>query len=334
MLKYLGEEYWELTWMASGTLLDQGTMLEGIKTGTADMGYIDIANFPEDFPVSNLWVQPGIGGISASGGTAAFTDWVLKNQDKYEEFDDIVFLWGQSNGACSFLTADPVTGIASLKGKNIGTAPIMSKTLQQLGANPINVPNSEVYEALRNGMLDGMYQSIGGMVKFGYTDSVVNAFAVPMNAQVYCVAMNRSTFESMPLSQRQAFMDAWNEIFWDKLLPNWFENMILEIPRDYSESAVKVKWTVVEPGSDLEKEFVGAVSPLLDEYTAKLDGLGYDSTAIVKEIQDEMKYWSDNFYSTQDEIDPFLMAVDGTFEDWYKTYEPKPIPEHKIQTVE
>jgi TRAP-type C4-dicarboxylate transport system substrate-binding protein len=326
---HMGAEWVDITWYPSGTLLTQESILDGLKVGTADIAFVDLASFPEDFPVCNLWGQPGVPVYSSVGGIGAFSEWCQTNQDNFDEFNDIVFLSGQNNGVCTFLMAKEVKTPADLVGKTIRCAPVFADTLKELGINPITMPIGEVYEGLRSGLIDGAYASIGGQVGWDFSAVAPYALIVPMNNQSYMWGMNRDLFESMPLSEQKAFMDGWNEAFWDHMLPGWEEMQILSTPA-VQDGTEKLKTLVAyEPGSADANAFVDPVIKLRDDYMKKLDDMGYDSAAILKDIEAECDKWVENWWTFDRENEPYFVWWQKTYDEWLANYAiPEPMPEH------
>jgi TRAP-type C4-dicarboxylate transport system substrate-binding protein len=327
--KYVGEEYVTINYYPNSTLLGQEAMLDGLRSGTADIGFVDIPFFQQDFPVCNLWVQPGMGVTSTAGGTAAFTEWAQTNQNKYEEFDSLVFLSGQNNGPCTWLTKFKINAINDLSGKQLRSTPTLSRTLQAFGVNPVNLPIGEMYEALRTGLVEGEYASFGGMVAMGYGDFAKNALAMSVNSEVYGFFMNRNVFNTMPPSQQEAFMAGWNEGFWEGMLPNWEQMQILSVQLILDGAKNVDGWQIAAPGSEFDKQFRDISAPVLEAYMRELDGMGYDAEAIKAEIQAEQEKWTDGWWGFDREFEPYVAMAEGTYDEWVNHYSiPQPIPEH------
>lgn len=329
----LGDEWVELTWYPSSSLLGQTETLEGIIAGTADIGFLDMTSYPEDFPATNLWGQPGLKVGSSPGGSAALTEWVFKNIDVLDEWDDVIFLSGQSNGPCTLLTTFPVASVNDLKGNSLRCAAILSATLQSWGANPINLPTGEAYEAMRTGMIEGQYASFGGMVSLGLGEFAKNATSISNNTQTYAMIMNKDVFNSMPESQQEAFLAGWDEFFWNKTLDHFEEKQILIVP-SIIENAGVVTWNWAD-GTALEKEFTDASAPLLEDYMKKLDGKGFDSQALLDDVNGGIAKWVDGWWDKDREMEVYVACSEGRYEEWLADYSiPPNKPDHIKATLD
>lgn len=324
----LGDDYINMRFYSNSTLLNQENMVDGLRAGTADIGMVCISFFPNEFPVSNMWIQPGMGVQSSSGGSGAFASWLIDNQDKYPEYDDFVALHGSNNGPVSFETTFKIESLSDLKGKQITTAPILSSVIQALAANPINLPTSEAYEAFRSGLVEGAYESLGGTMVMGYTDYASNALVVALNSEVYAYCMNKSSFEKMPPSQQEAFLAGWHKGWWEGQLPHYEELMILSAP-PIVENAPKLKsLTIAEPGSPIDVEIREKTASALEAYKETLNGLGFDADSIQTEILGYEEDWNE-WWGFDREMEFYRANLDGTYEEWRANYHiPDNMPEH------
>ena len=311
-----------LTGYYSAALLSQADMYDGILAGTADIGYIDLGSVAGSFPYTGIWGYPSLLVESQVGATAAYNEWV--QQTNPEDFKDVVFLFGQCMGPSTFLTTFELDDVGKLVGKQIRATSILSKTLLELGANPISMATGEVYEALRNGMLEGAFASFGSMAIYKFTDIASYGTMVPLGTTVMCYAMNKDVFNSMPESQQEAFMDAIYAAVWEKIIPNYEYINTLCVDAITSGAAV-VDWTFTNPDGELYKELSEGCASLLTTYLAELDGQGRDGTGQLAEIQSYLDKWCAGWWDFERHIEPFEALGSGTYDTWYGNYK---IPEN------
>jgi TRAP-type C4-dicarboxylate transport system substrate-binding protein len=297
-----------ITEFHNGTLLKQEDMLEGVKSGTADIGYVDFGTVAGAFPLCQIWAYPSIPTASQVGATAAFTEWAYTS--KLPEFKDFVFLCGQASGPGSFITTSDYDGVEGLKGKQIRTVGAMQKTIQALGANPISMPTGEVYEAVRNGMLFGAYASFGSLASQNVVEVAKYADMVPMGCQVYGFVMNKDRFNEMPDSQRIAFMEAWYDAFWNKMIPDW-ENMQTIMNPTILDAALEAQWTFTAPGTPEYNSYMDKVDSLLDDYVKELDAQGIDGQAEVDKVLASLDKWCAGWWGFERHIEPYKAASEG-----------------------
>jgi TRAP-type C4-dicarboxylate transport system substrate-binding protein len=310
----------------AGTLLAQDTMFDGVKAGTADIGYVDFAA-SGDFPLCKIWNYPNVGVESQVGATAAFSEWARKTDA--EEFKDVIFLNGFALGPSTFLTSKEVKSVDDLKGMQLYATGDMASTMDAFGVKPITMNTGEVYEAVRNGMIDGVYASFGSMARQSVTEIDKYAMMVPMGTAVYGYVMNKDTFNRMPASQQQAFLDAWDEGFWEGQIRNW-ERMRTMDDEVILPEAGKMHWTLIAPGTPEYKAFSDKTSGLLDEYLATLDAKGIDGESAYEEIKMYLDKWGSAWWDFERHAAPYVAAADGTLEDFEANYKiPDNMPDYK-----
>ncbi|MDR3294379.1 MAG: TRAP transporter substrate-binding protein DctP [Clostridiales Family XIII bacterium] len=307
----------------SGTLLTQDVMLDGIRAGTTDIGFVDFAA-SGDFPVSKIWYYASVNVASQTGGTAALTDWAQQTQP--DEYKDFVFLWGNCLGPASFMTTFPIESVADIQGKQLNATGAMQETLKSWGANPINMTTGEVYEAVRSGMIAGAYASFGSQARLGLTEVAPYATMVPMGSAVYGFLMNKDSFNRMPESQREAFMAAWDEAFYDGMMLQW-EKINQLVEPSIMAAAATVDWTFIDPDTAEYKEFASKSQGLLDEYLDSLDARGIDGRAEYANIQKYLDKWCANWWTFERHSELYKACADGTIEEYKANWSnPQPIP--------
>jgi TRAP-type C4-dicarboxylate transport system substrate-binding protein len=268
----------KITIYAGGTLLAQSDIYDGILAGTADMGFVDLGVVANRFPLSQIFTYPSIVFNAPIVASQAMQEWV--ESTKPAEYDNVVFLQSQGNGAPCFFTKQKISKLSDLKGKQIRATSVLAKTVETFGAVPVTMETSEVYEAMRSGLVDGMYNNFGAAAFLNLEEVGGFALITPLGSISYAHVMNKDVFNSMPKSQQEAFMRANNEAFVENLL--WQENTYLT--ERTRTCAGKVDLVFLE-GAPLE-EFKKACASLLDDYVKKLDTQGLDGTGQMKKIQE------------------------------------------------
>jgi tripartite ATP-independent transporter DctP family solute receptor len=104
----------------------------------------------------------------------------------------------------------PVKTPDDLRGMKIRTiqGPVFIDTFRILGANPTYLPAREVYNALKQGMIDGQDNSLSVSMLLKYTE--VNKYATLLNhiLTVRLVVVNKKYWETLSPEQQKIFMEA------------------------------------------------------------------------------------------------------------------------------
>lgn len=157
--KYTGGKI-KITTYPSSTLAGMNDMLDALDAGTCDMGYIQLDLYSNAFPVSQVMNYPGINYNSAYVACKVWKDF----QESYpmDEYDGYtVWMW-QSTGPSCIFSKSKITSLSDLSGKQYAApGTVTSDILSAWGAIPSTVDTSEMYEAIRNGLVDGRIGMFG-----------------------------------------------------------------------------------------------------------------------------------------------------------------------------
>jgi len=142
---------------------------------------------------------------------------------KPKEFDEIKVLWfhGQGPGFVC-MRSKPVYKVEDLKGSKIRTFGGNVKFMSALGAAPVAMPMTEVYEALSRGMVDGLLSTycslenrqLGEYIKWVTEDKSTGYTAT------FIMAMNKRKWNALP-PDVQKIIDALSEEYIAKLGSVW-----------------------------------------------------------------------------------------------------------------
>ena len=207
----------ELVIYPSGTLLAQADIFEGVESGVADMGMVDVSSVKELLPVCALWALPGTQATATTSGTAAMQEWVTRVQPA--ELDNVVVLHAQGNQAGQMVTSFQWDSVDDLAGKQLRATAAFSDIVTSLGATPVSVATSEMYEAARSGLIEGAYYTITANTINGSHEFMKYGTFTNMCTSPYLYVMNRDTFERMPETQQEFFLEAFEQAFWELIVP-------------------------------------------------------------------------------------------------------------------
>lgn len=182
-------------------LLPGAETLQGVADGRADMGYLADAYYPAQLPLTNIAGLPFQTSSPEAQGHAL--------AKLYEENTDFRAEWDAQN--VHVLTwapvppnvvavKDKVESLSELEGKKIRAIGYSGPAFEMAGMSPIAISQSEVYESLQRGVLDG---TSGGSLDI-LTDRDYQEVAphfLDVNSGNYAVTMNvinKKTWDSMP----------------------------------------------------------------------------------------------------------------------------------------
>ncbi|MFP5510893.1 MAG: C4-dicarboxylate TRAP transporter substrate-binding protein [Alphaproteobacteria bacterium] len=150
-----------------GALLGPNPTLSGLRDGVADVGILALTYFPSEMPYAQLVADLALLGDDhyvMLGATSEFV--MLHCQPCKDEFakNGMVALSGISTAPYVLLTTKPIVEIADMKGVKIRTGgSVWDRWSVRLGAEPVNVPSSEMYDTMSHGVVTAAVQPIGAL---------------------------------------------------------------------------------------------------------------------------------------------------------------------------
>ncbi len=138
-------------------LLPPRSGLSGVHDGIAAVGYHAATYTPAELPITNAIQEMGFNYSDPLVMIAAATDFNMNNPDAQAQWEKagVVFGGGYSTPSYNLMCRTPVKSLEDIKGKRLRTAgAAMSRWVESVGAVPVNVPSSEMYQGVEKGTLD------------------------------------------------------------------------------------------------------------------------------------------------------------------------------------
>lgn len=146
------EHYW------GGSLLSAPDTLPGVADGRADLGLTGAVYHPSQLPLSMIDSLPFMSPNAAAIGNA-FVEMYETSADLRAEYENSgVLLAGYAPVSVNlFFSKQPIPTMDALQGLRIRTLGLAADALNAAGANPIALPQPQVYESLEKGLLDASF---------------------------------------------------------------------------------------------------------------------------------------------------------------------------------
>jgi TRAP-type C4-dicarboxylate transport system substrate-binding protein len=160
-----------------------------------------------DFPMMALTELPGTA-TSADDGTRKL--WANFDRFLAREYKDtkVLMLWN-SDTASLMSKSKPIRTIEDLKGMKIRTpSAAQSAQLEALGAIPIDMPVTQIYNNLDRGVIDASMIPMSAALDFKLIE-VARYFTIdaPLGRSPFLVALNKSRYDKLPADLRKVIDD-------------------------------------------------------------------------------------------------------------------------------
>lgn len=289
----------ELTYKlySGGSLLGGKNMAPGLRDGIADIGQIAFAYYPSEFPYSILIADMSMYGTFPPAVSAATTEFMMLHCggciEDYKR-NGIVVLGGGSTTGFQIMSKEDLSTIESLKGKKIRTgSPQLARWAKQIGAVPVSIPSSEMYEALSRGQVDAVMNPLGAMKSHSIWDIAKKVTMV--NLGIYrpwgVFSINRKHWNGLTDDQRKILMK--NAAIGLIDTSNGYQKKDDEVLK----MAVEKKLELIEPSEGVKKSiemFQKSDWTIMVEQ-AKSKYKIADPEPLMKKMLDLIKKWENKF---------------------------------------
>jgi len=198
----------------AGSLLKPYQMLDGIKDGLADIGFVPTIFFPDKLPLENITlVAPFLTTdiVLLSRVMNKLHDTVPAFTQQYDKFN-VIRLGGTGADSFELLTTFPVKTVEDVKGRKIGTAGAALAWLRGTGATPVQSNMMEYYNSTKNGVFEGFIVFPSAFPAMKYPEAAPYIAKIGFGAQ-YSVALmaNKDSFKKLPPAVQKIMLEVGRE---------------------------------------------------------------------------------------------------------------------------
>ena len=168
-----------------------------VLNGVADFGFGLSGLYPQQFPRTMVAMLPF---ETRSGSEAAVALWHLYEKGVIApEYANLKPVALSAFANISFHSRKPVGAIADFKGLRISTdSRIMAQVITRLGAAPITMPPTDIYQALQRGTIDASGIGWPGILPFKLNEVVHYHLDAAVAAGALFNIMNKDSYAKLP----------------------------------------------------------------------------------------------------------------------------------------
>ncbi len=202
-----------ITYFNPNTICPEGEILDStIKGGQVHIG----SHMGSRNPGKTLLNSVNSPMITSNAMASSMTYWNLFNETEamQKELDGIKVLWLHTSAPSHINTVKkPVKTLEDLQGmKMIGATGLSLVMLRSLGANPIQVPNTDIYLSLQRNMAEGVLFPIAPLRSFKINEATKYSTLFYGPGGAIWAGMNKATWDSFPEDIKQIFEETTGEV--------------------------------------------------------------------------------------------------------------------------
>ena len=262
-----------------GSLLGATETIDGVKDGSADLCWSATSFFGGRFPVSEFINLTGNGITSARMGTDVYQAMYEQIPECANELKDwkVLALHACSYGPIS-LVKNKIEKPEDFKGKQIRTAgTVAAKYIEALGATPMTVPTSDVYESVSKGVIDGFTNDWHNIDCFKLYEPIDYCLDLPVSYTSCFMLMSQTAYDKLP-DDIKAVIDEYAADYAGDMAGYWWDSCRYWVADKMRANNVEV----YEPSDELRAwatsdEIIG---PIHQWYINYLNDKGLDGQAI------------------------------------------------------
>lgn len=261
---------------------------------SAERGMVDIAfglhgYTPGKFPLTSVVELPFMV-PSAKVGSLMLWDLYKKFPAIRAEHKDVKVLWLWTHDTGQILSNKPIQKIEDLKGMKLRCPSATQKNLiEQLGATPVMMPISELYESLQKGVVEGTVIPASAIYDFKL-DQVANNLTIgDFYVSTFFMAMNQDSWKKLSKKDQNIIQELIGR------------EMALKAGRAYDkagkmglEVCKKANIQVYKLDKDQHKKWENNVSEVHKQWINEMENKGLPGEKIYKEAVKLSRKYSQN----------------------------------------
>ncbi|HZK17964.1 MAG TPA: TRAP transporter substrate-binding protein [Clostridia bacterium] len=268
------------------TLLKANDIYDGVVDGIAELGLSCFAYTRGHFPVLEVFELPGI--TYRSSEIASKTAWEGIKKLNPTEIQDTKLMMVLTTGSGDLFTKVPVRGKDDLQGLEIRATGLSAKTLEMLGAVPVAMPQSDAYESLSKGVVQGNLSPIEVLQGWRHAEVTDYLTLTPfLYNTLFFVTMNLDVWNSFSPDIQEA-IELVNEEYFNKVAAGLWDK----------QNKAALDWAVGEMGMEVitlpdeEKElWIDIIKPIQEDFVESMNAKGFQG----REILDTVKGLAERF---------------------------------------
>ncbi|MBS4024551.1 MAG: TRAP transporter substrate-binding protein, partial [Clostridia bacterium] len=197
----------KITFHVANSLVGANELYDSAVTGVADIVFTLPGYTPGQFPLTSVADLPGIFNtpIQASKALLELYDTTPALQNEYRNTKVLMF---GTTDIGQIKTTRPITRLEDLRGLRLRSpGAVQNSVITALGAIPVTLPASDVYDAIERRMVDGTLMPPSTIISFNLHEVVTHITMANLYASPLVAAMNLNTFNKLSPGDQKIILE-------------------------------------------------------------------------------------------------------------------------------
>jgi TRAP-type C4-dicarboxylate transport system substrate-binding protein len=270
----------EITVFPGASLCKVTQQYDCAKSGIADLAWGVTGWTPGRFPMTSVIELPFLVRTAAGSAQILADLW-----DKYlqQEYDDVHVLYLHTPPAVHInMQTRPVRVMDDFKGLKVRTpTALMSSLLEALGATPVGMPATEIYQNMSTKVIDGFTMPFEALPPFRLHEVTKYHTEVWVSGSAaFAMFMNKAKYAALPADVRQVLDETTaRPSYWKQVGESWDKAEV------GARKVVGEKNTIYTLPPEERQRWREATKGIDDKWAAELEAKGLPGKALVQEAR-------------------------------------------------
>ncbi|NMA65773.1 MAG: TRAP transporter substrate-binding protein DctP, partial [Clostridiaceae bacterium] len=272
----------------AGSLVEGGSMLQGVSSGIADVGWCPFSYFAGELPVYNALCVGGYEWLNSKIGSYVNMDFMKAFPEELP--DKLEFMFTHSTIPAALMTNKPIATKEDLKGLQIRCDTVHMDGVAALGAKPVSMTMPEAYEGLSKNIIDGVLGPTEVLIGWNLYETTKYITEAPLLYNAIPVVMfNKKAWNSLP----EDIQDIIKKIN-DKHLED-VSTLYDEVHLEALEFGLENGLEVVKVSEEENERWKEALEPCKETYAENLNNRGLPGNEAMDKIGELVAKYKEEF---------------------------------------
>ena len=249
------------------------------RDGVVDIVWTSLGYSPGRFPLTEAFELPFVCTDAEATSQALMEFYGKWMQDEYRDTHPLVFHTAAPGHIHT--TGRPLRTLEDLAGLKIRVpSQALAATLEALGAVPVGMPISDVYEALSRGVVGGVWVPWSIMRPFRLHEVTRSHIEASMACVTFVLTMNKVRYLGLPEEIRNAIDGSTGMALAKRLGRLWQDD------EETGRNPAVQRGNAIFPLSESERvRWIQATRPVIDAWLVKVGDMGHDGEAMLADAR-------------------------------------------------